>query len=796
MQIHRNKMLLFTLVIVSLMLGTSFMTVDAVAVPYVYQTGSQSLSTASDGSIYTVLPADNPLIWPHLTLAHSTDFSYKTFSYYLHSWTYSSSSYKGPANRSVDFSTTIGDSSGWLDGGTRLPVFWKFTNQSNDLSATLNWRMREFPLAVGQNTTTVLETNSINIGLLNVTEKAEYYYVTIENQNDNCMFYIGIIGPQGKFLIEWGVNRGDTIIIPLQFVGIGLYRVLIWADASSTSFVTTTISVDAITPIELPVNQLTQGVLSGSEWVVDQKSGDIIYEEQVPTAYTFKITSPYGLPGKLRYSFNYPELQDGTYEIHEPTILVTANISTSFLGLASIYGETLNPDYGEWLYQSYNNQSYYVTIMGMDNIMFSVMNEYPEVSELPINTNFFMDAAFSTEDYFCYMLHLGEDSLVIINSTEYNGGFSWSAHTYYNGRYTRTPIPDSSAFSNAGIAYLPAGDYLIMATPQGPDSNGFYKVTVGPIIDGTGLYSVADSSVIGVRVNADILNHYAVNVSLMTNDNVSVTTKINLFSETGRSITSTTPTLGHVQNGFGWTAVGANFSTLECGLMTSRSLDDGGLIIALKPYDTKNTTTGAPTNELPGKVHTFDVDFVDYMSEAFNGTVTLDATSGSGFRSVPLEEPQDSSESYVFQLTLKADQWYNVSVRTADVTSISMSLFQDFNGRIQTLTWSYLDDTMIGSVSDMGLQIPSIGTDAVLVVAIDRNAGVDTGSLNITLTEMLTNVIILPADLLNLAYPVSSGTTFVPTDWLAQNGLVLVAGAGVAVAAVVIVLVVLKKRRP
>ncbi len=778
------------------MVATSFTSVSAVAVPYAYQSGSQSLTRAADGNIYTVIPGDNVVQTPPLYLSHSEDINFETYMYSDTSWNRAIGSLTGPANRSTNFPLWSTDSDGWLDPGVSYPTFWKLLNQTNDLSASVNWRIREFPLAVGQNATTILESNSISMGLLNITTEAEMYHITVQNPQDDTELYVMGVDPQGRLDVDMYVGPGDISLYPLQFTGTGLYKIIIYADSAAAAFVPVTISIESVEPIVLPAGQLTQGVLSGSEWIVNQESGDVYYKEQVPTAYTFKVTSPEGRPGRLRYSLNFPEFSSGTYETRDPVIFITANISQASFGAPSIFLSGLGMFGHEWWYQSYENQSYYVTITGMDNVEFSFLNDVPEAKELPVNTNLFLDAGYAIDSVYGYTLHLSEDSLLSINSTEYNGGYSWQLGTYHNGNYFFSYLSDSHNFPDASVYYLPAGDYVVNAFPGSISAYGFYTFTVGPVLDGTGVYSVADSSILGVRVSADILNDYAANVTLTTNDNVSVTTDIQLFSEVGRSIGKTTSTMGHYQTGFGWSALGNNFTMYECGLLTSRRVDDGSLIISVKPYSTRNTTGGVLSNNLPGKMHTFDIDFVDYTSEAFNGTAALDATSGTGSHSIVLEEPQDATEKYVLDLSLKPNTWYNVSVQTQDVTDLSMNLFQDYNGRANVITWGYLSQTKVGTLEDFGVQFGSIGSDAALVISIDRDPLVDGGWINVTVTEFLTNEISVPLIALNLPFPVVTVGGALPSDWLAQNGLVVTGGIVAGVAVVVLILVVLKKRRP
>lgn len=784
--------MIFSVLTIGLLLGGTISSVSAIAVPTVTVSKTVDLDRDDNGNFYAAVTSDSPAAYPSLIVDTSEDFSYEKETYYLRSWTRSTGSVGGPVKHYLDTLFANYDSAGWFGPGYVLPTFWSFFNQTNDLEMSMDLVDHVFPLAVGQNCTAVLVDSQSNFGLLNVTEPFEIQHWVLQSNQDGTTMYFGIFGPNDYLVYEGLLEGGDIQVVPVPYLGLGLYKLVIFVDTTFRLLTTINVGVFNIEPIELAAGQLVEGVLSGSEWKVDQGNGDVIYDERAPDVYTFKVqTPPVGQVGRIRYSFNEPEFT-GTYNTLEPTVIWTSPLYDND-AVPLVYTEDLSSNGGLKWYQGFENESYYVSIIGQDNTEFYIINEHFTADLLPVNTIFYLDALDSASNVFAYNLHLETDSIIAINSTEYSSGFSWNIETIKDGVHYEKTIGDYNNFGSIYPVYLPAGDYLLTATPLSIFAYGQYYIHLNPVLDGDGIYTVDDSSFLNVRVPTAGINTFIANISLMTEANVSTTLRIHIFTPFGDRPYLSTETQGHVKSGYGWEVVGENKTSIILG-MNGVHLDGDYAILSIAPYDTKNTTTGSPTNKLKDVVHTFAIDTAPYQSEWFNGTATMDASSGSASTSFPFDESQELYEYYLVHLTAAPNTWYNVSVASEDVDDIEVSVYQPFHEYTQTIPWYHLDDTMVGTNTDFDVFFGTVSDDVYLSFFITRSAAVQPGYLNITLTPLVTNQLEL-IDYESLSLPSVGGNATIPpgTDWLADNGLVIAGGVGV-VAVVVVVLVVLKKK--
>ena len=756
---------------------------------------SQTLERASDGWAYVVTDsAALNGVPPNTWLWHDEDVKYGAYAFQWTTVRHSSGSLVGPANRSVYWDMSSFTSKGWLDSGSLVPGFWTIENTTDDVDVAVGWDLPYFALALEDNVTVMMDATKMTVGILNVTTPAEFYHVILASNQDACDIWVAVRGPSGRFIVgEAGVPGGDITVVPMCYDGLGDYVFYFWPESYGPARVSLTVSVREVQPVDLVPGQIEQGVLSGSEWRIDSDSSEVLYEERVPTAITYRLTPPDGAAGRLSYVFNYPEFSTGTYDTREPWIVANANFSQSGI-LAFV--DYLSPDDGTWWYMGVDNRSYYVTIMGLDNVKFQILNELVDVDPLPVNRDFYIESIWDTITMPAYYLRLPTDSMVCLNSTELTGGgFDWYFLTYHEGVYHATSMFDAHAFSVAYPMYLPAGDYLFVAVPQGTGASGLYRFTVGPVVDDSGTFNIDDGEVLGIRMSTEILHHYALNVTLKTNYDVRVTTTVTVIDQFGSRRSTQSALLGHYKVGFGWTAYGTNFTTTDLGLDAYTPVDEGVTFVAIKPFGTVNLTGGAIHNSMSGFTHTFDVDLVPYLDMAFNGTASLDGRPSQGVdtHSFALEEPQDNTEHYVVWVTVNPDKWYNVSVYTRDVTDMEVSLLQDVDGKVASAPWSYLDDTKSGDIPDMRLGFGSLGSRVALLFEIDRDPLVNGGYLNITVREMPTNTITAPSPptVPSLHGPVQTSES---SDILGSYGLILGGGAGAVIAAAVVVYAIRKRR--
>ncbi|MFW9847054.1 MAG: hypothetical protein ACFFD6_09915, partial [Candidatus Thorarchaeota archaeon] len=620
MRVARRRLGLSILAVFVLLNLTVVPMVSAGYITVVQTTYTQDLAAHDNDHTYLYVEGEESFQWRDYMIQMNRDTDFSIYNYYMDSWDVSSYSYAGPSER-FNYELLMGYplSGGYLDNITFMPRFFDFTSPYDEYTLGIESSISAFNLPFGEEHSLIVGDAMAYIGVFNVTDQ-EFFHLTAASREDNSEFYILIMDPMGNMYGEWLVPAGDVQVIPFASSGPGMYSLIVMGMSYSDGLAIIDLKLDSITPESLPYGTVVDGLLPGSEWIVD--TGEVVHEEMAPTVHTYKFSSNTTHPGVIQYSVNYPELDGAVYDPFPTQIYIETNavaqdyMSRKFIDMLDMDGDT-------FYYQSFNEEAYYLTFIGMDDTAYTLLNTEADAPVLPIQEPFFLENQNNNEATYAFRLSLGQDSVLKLNATE-SGGFSWRIWTIDDdGVYRQQLVGDGSSFHNALPIYVPAGDYVLEAHTDSSGSWGIYEFALGPVVNGAGGVSVDNGDLIGVRVPTDAMTFYKANISLETHDNVTVSTDYDIFNTYGYREVGWANALGNRQSGTSWIAYGGNFTTRLMGVPTSYDMFcDGFAVIVLSPYDVENNTPGGGNKYYHYTVD-YDVAFEEYSAEVFNATNSL-----------------------------------------------------------------------------------------------------------------------------------------------------------------------------
>ena len=507
--------------IMVLLIGTVALPVQAAFVPTIEESKTESLELSDNGHAY--LYVDNK--WDTITtdyLIQNDDIDVVKYDHESSGWSRSVGSYPGPANRMFEFGVYNSKDWGWLGNATMLPEFVDFYNSTNnELDIDVVRKRISFPLSINQQTTAAIESGIMNYGTFNLTSE-EFVHMTVSSRQDSFDFYGIVVDPQGTFLMEFMVADGNTETIPFKPTCPGMYTLVVMSSSDNAGLSVVDFSLESIAPEVIPLGGFVDGVLPGSEFVVEGGTGAIVHSETAPTAHTYKFSSNTTYPGRIRYSMNYPELDVDIYQPYTSWMVICSDaveiqdIIIQYLEIPNLPGDTFH-------YMSFQEETYYLTVIGMENVEYSLFHDLPSVQNLPINEAFYLENYLADHQRVLFELPLGEDSVLKVNSSEMSGGYDWRIWRVFDDMiYRERTISDATSVHSASTYYLPAGDYLVEARTTSHSASGFYEFNLGPVIDGTGGMAVDNGRLIGFKFPTSALEWYTVNITQTTRDNVSV----------------------------------------------------------------------------------------------------------------------------------------------------------------------------------------------------------------------------------------------------------------------------------
>jgi len=781
----RYKKVAISVFAISLMLlGMTLLPVSAAFVPTQLEMTEQNLTADGNGHTYVYAPSVEDFSKAsNIHLVHDEDVDVDEYDYSNVNWDHSAYSYNGPASRYTSMPGTIGSGFGWLDTlGEIYPSFYDYANTtSNSLSLSYEYDRVAFPLSIGEEVSVILEPGIFQFATFNLTTE-EFMYLTVGSRSDLMEASILVMDPSGTILnlagLMGGLEGGDIEVFPFLSSGPGMYTLLVQMMSYDDNLHIMDFFLEETTPIDLPVGGFAEGVLTGSEYFADPADGSLIHQEKAPGAITYRFETNSTTPGVITHSMNLPEIDNDIYNWYDPWIQITSDVGTDFFFDATFSAYT-GPNDDPFYYQSFQNETYYLTVVGMENVEYMLSNEYAMVDELPVNEKFYIENDVTDDDDTkAFTLSLSQDSVLRVNSTEGTYGYSFYMFSVFDDyKLKGLTIGDASSFDDASFYYIPAGEYLIRASCSNADAWGFYDFNLGPVIDGLGSVAVDVGSVVGLRFDTNVLDWYNVSVTFDTHDNVTAGTDISFINTYGKTGYSLDAPLGNRQSGLGWVQHNQNYTD-----WITNEFCDGFGIIAVSPYDAYNNTAGLPGPEYFTYTCDYTVSIEDGLPWKFNDTAST--TLSTGWYNFTLGDPSDVTENYLLTLNGEVGQWLNVSVSVEDVDDWTCTVYQEIDGTPQVLHWGTLDSTFTGDYTgEASFQFGCVNETVLLHFWVLRTMA-DEGRLDIAFDEFTMNTMELMPPLMYQGAVVSSGVDL---------GLVAVGVGGAAVVLVVIVVIMKKK---
>lgn len=785
MKYGRRLVLSITLISV-LLIGPTLAMVDAAILPYATVTHSQSFDRAENN--HTYVRVDQATWFANDFLDHEEDISYTSYSISRTGWSSGSESFTGPAEREFSWTTSESASWGWISESIPLPQFYDFTTEHEDSDIGATHFYNVFPMVINEEHTLLMESGYMYIGTFNVTDE-EFFHLTVDSHQDGLEMYWMIIDSHGRGITENGLDNGDIEITPFATYGNGTYYLLIMYQSSDPAITPVDLLLEPVVPTTIGIGEMVEGILPGSETYIAE-DGSLYYREIPPTAHTYKFSTNSTQYACLQYGINYP---GPTMMISYPThaLIMGSLMRDEVIDYPYMWATEFPSDC--FFYTSFANESFYITMQGMDNAEYYIINQLVDVPDLPVNQEFFIQNWRAGLVRMPYVLNLGQDSVLRLNRTEWSSGFNWEAWTIKdNGLYDTFSISEAGTFEDASTIYLPAGEYLIIATSQGSDASGLYEFNIGPVLEGAGNVNVPVDRLLGVRVPVENLMFYRSNLTLLNHDNITVSVEVDFLNELGLNEFATSTTLGNRQSGTSWQAFGVNTTSWELGLSGSSysQFCDGNLIIAISPYAVLNNTGGGGGNELWGRTADFEITFDEDAERILTEEDSVVVGDELTWYNFTLAELGDATERYALRITMPAGVWVNVSIYGEDMDDLDIYVYQDIDGCPIYAPWATLDNTLVGTIHTEGaFQFGSVSDEILMIFDVSRLL-VEEGSLDIGITPFLTNAF----EWLPTPDYYNYGDTPGPVPVGMDPGLAIGVVAVVGIVVVVVVVVLLKKQ--
>ena len=404
--------------LVLMFVGLVVLPISAAFVPITNEMTEQSFEADDDGHTYLYVSSDLDY-QSRDYLVQDGDVDISTYAYDTNSWDSDSTSLEGPATREYPFQTWDYVKRGWLDDGTALGQFIDFANTTSDpLEIGAESERIVFPLEVGTTNSIVLEQSVPHYGTFNLTNE-EFIHVTVASRQDDTMLSCSVGSPDGIIYGQMFLTDGNIDVMPFRPDGPGMYILYIGVGTDIDSLCTVDVTIESVTPISFPVDTIIEGVLPGSEYIAEIGSGDLVHTETAPTAITYKFYSNTSYPERIRWALNLPQLQYDVYTPYTPRLRITSD-AYSMDEVTRKYTETYGSADAPFYFQSFQNESYYMTIIGMENVEYVLQHDVPPSNPLPINQEFYIENMQSDIRNEIYTLSLSEDAILRVNTTAAN----------------------------------------------------------------------------------------------------------------------------------------------------------------------------------------------------------------------------------------------------------------------------------------------------------------------------------------------------------------------------------------
>ncbi|MFW9958175.1 MAG: hypothetical protein ACFFCT_08890 [Candidatus Odinarchaeota archaeon] len=771
---HVNTKMILGIFIVGAFLLSSLVTpVAALQSVIIEQEMNRAYAPGTNNHTYIYSSVEDVFLQTSFSRLHvNEDIDLTRYRYDNDGWASPDSSYTEPSNPPFAWQDFNSFDNGDFGNPGLLPIFYDFIGTDGS-GAVINTTLerRVFSLALGQETAVVMDTRYTYFGTLGISGQ-EFVHMTVASLQDDVTWEVGVYDPQGRLMIYMGDSDGDVIVLPFRPSIAGTYYIILEATPSTTTFAQFNFYPQAVGAQLLSPGEVFTGNLPTGELKVSDETGSLVHDELAPTCRTYKIDPGTGV-SSLYYSFNYPAAFIGVPQ-DRAIIFSSDAFLYDYMGGTRFFAGIGNPtnDVFSWC-----GGILYITLMGGDNIDYTLHHASDVAEPLPLNHEFMLDNYYFNPVKEVYSLSLDYPSMIKVNSTAAPADYSISIYGVdEDGYFVEATPADAAYIYSATWEYLPAGEYVVLVTVAATTTE-MIEFTIGSIVPGFEAGIVYQG---GVMVPTTPAHDYNLTLTLNNVYNVSSTVQIGIYDQ------FLDWRWGDVLNmGTWWDGVTAIPHSTDVSEVTytldERMWSDEYAMITLVVYPYNNTLGIGDT--YPDYAMNFTIDWVDVTYDDFDNTATLDVSTSSNAHNFTLVYPlvDTPDEYYSLQLNTTPGTWYNVSIKSADAVSFGWyEIYTPYDQRTHYVGDADLDDTEIGVVSYWSFQFGAISDLVYLDMRVNRADSAE-GFLWIEVIPLPTHALkLLPA-------PAAGG------DLLALLGsIALPVGIG-AVVIVVVAVVYLKK---
>ena len=649
-------------------------------------------------------------------------------------WTYYDAAYSGPDD--VPFSwSSFNVWAGTAFANTSILPCFTTAVAADGGPAVLNTTLTRssFQLKVGQVSTVVLEPSFWYYGVLGIAAE-EFVHLSISSrQVYSTTWDVTVLDPEGRLMGSIEGTENASIVLPFRPAGPGTYIVMIFSEAASQGLFIFDLLAQAVAPRQVAFGELVQDVLEDGEFVVTSDSGSVVDTKKAPTAHTYKFYSDE--VALISYSFNYP----GVSVPVEPPIQVRLEISSDafmpLLDYGQRYLDVVNSPQGNIIYyRSSNGEAYYVTVLGADNVQYTLFHESNVAQDLPVNQEFLVTNYQSYAVRSAYSLNLAEDSFMKLNSSASAVDYDWTAWAVYgNDMYIAQDFQWQTTLQSSQFYYLPAGHYVFQVTTEADTSEQF-EFSIGPVYEGP---TAEISRVGGFRVDSNTMTYYNATFKLLNQDNITVRTHMTFYDRYMVSVHTENPILANRWDGSHWLPHPTydNYTSF----LTTSILTEDYCLVAVCTYKVSNNTETA-TNDYTNYPVQYGIESVDFTNDYFNGSVSLEVGTAAVAHNFTLSLPGEATEYYQVGLSVPKGVWFNVTIIAEDVSTFTAILLQNWQSRTHRTPWNDLNDELVGSIgTELSFQFGSISDSMTLILNIGRGLAVN-GSLYVKIEPFNVSV--------------------------------------------------------
>jgi hypothetical protein len=657
------------------------------------------------------------------------DIDYFRYTYDNTGWSRGSVGVSEPTNLPFNWQSFQSFANGPLGNPAQLPIFFDFS-ASDGSGAAINTTLenRLFSLAFGQHTPVLMERQSTYFGTLAISGQ-EFVHLTIDCRQDDVSWTVSVVDPEGRFMGQIDGFDGDILVLPFNPSTDGTYIVILQAFPTLSTTVLFDLLPEAISPQRIGIGEVVTGELPTGELISRDDTGSLVHEELAPTVHTYKFWSPDSL-ASLTYAYNYPVPLMDFGLTQTPSVIFTSDAFEYGLNGGTRYSDVvLSPATGVY---NYIGDTHYITVIGGDNIEYTLFHQAVDSMPLPVNREFQIENYFGTTDTRTYRMTLEDDSMLRVNSTYGVGDFAISTIVEYEDgfRDDRT-INYGVNLIDASDYYMPAGDYMVeIAVDSGVSE--WIEFNLGPITTNTTADIVRMG---GFYVPTNVFQMYNLSLYLGNRDNVTVSLEITVRDTSNIPISNLNIDLANWWDGSSLMTNPSdpNNFTLTMG---GRIWHDGYAFVGISAVQVANNTLGA-TNIYQDYPVDLRIEWVNVLGDFYNYTTSMDVSTTADSHNFTLPAPGDPVEYYGIDLNVTAGTWYNVSILSADISNFQATLFSEVDGRTHDVAWGDLNDALTGSLPNISIQFGAISQNTTLQIYAER--GASDGFLWIQITPMVTH---------------------------------------------------------